>query len=195
MSTLPSEQINSAEMFVDRYSSSQYNWYEKQAERYEKGLTRWTWLSFLFGFLATAVAAYPSERLGQVEEREILRWAVVILSAAATLSAGTLVPRYQALYKAREAGRVKTALVMNLARIELEAAKDEEKCLRIKTKFIRDLMAVEGVYGTIAASERDNQRPSRDDSHSESEDEKDNRGKPGRTTTQVAGASTLQRSP
>ena len=141
------------EAFVDRYSSDQFDWYKAEAAAFDRRLAWWTWLSFIFGFLATIAAAFPSERLLSAcpDARELLRWTVVVLSAAATLSAGTLVPRYRGLFKAREAGRVQTALVANLARIELLTSTDEAQRAKIKSRFIRDLMAIEGAYGTITS--------------------------------------------
>ena len=145
------------EKFLDEHAWPQVTWYWNKAYMFERRSTIWTWLGIAFGFLATIVAAFPRDPpflKGVSWVNEIIGWVVVVLSAAATLVAGTVIPRYRTLAKTREAGRVRSTLIAKLAQVELPALTGEELRKR-KLQIVKDLMSVDDEYGMDHSPDKD----------------------------------------
>ncbi|MBZ9997473.1 hypothetical protein [Mesorhizobium sp. BH1-1-4] len=102
-------------------------WYWKETQKLES----WTWwlqVSGLFlAFLTTVVAAYPSDD-------KMVKWAVVILSAAATLVSGFLYRTgIERAAHLREQGRIKLSAIKQRTILQLsqEPMTVEEQASRI----------------------------------------------------------------
>jgi hypothetical protein len=94
------------------------DWYFDEATLNEKKYLRVFWIGLAAGLCATVLAAVPKglfQSFGNGKEiaADLVSWAVVLLSALATICNSTLVPRFKRFLDDRERGRNKLALLNN----------------------------------------------------------------------------------
>jgi hypothetical protein len=145
--------------YISRQFGPQIFWYETQTRAFEKRVVIWTWVGIVFGFLATALAAFPVSLavhcclLADADDiNALLKWVLVVLTAVASIATGMLIPRYRQMAIDREKGRVKTTLLAKTAEINLMYM-PMTSVQRGQTllKYARELMAVEDEHGSERA--------------------------------------------